>query len=178
MATARKCFDRVTLVIDDDAPMLAPLPLGNTLRRAGRQLGARVGSGAQPRATHTICIGGDFTASGWKIHCWWDRWLSGTRASPGDAYGDFGWPSRACSRLRSRCARSSRASSRPRCCAARCERQFVGAVERRDFPPIALLASMFRIICGFLVWPAGRGFVWSCAWLAQRADERSCRTTR
>lgn len=90
VATARKCFGRVALVLDGDAPLLAPLPLGTTLRRAGRQLGARVVSGIQPRATHTICIGVDFLSSGWKIHCWWDRWLSGTRASSRDSSGDSG----------------------------------------------------------------------------------------
>jgi hypothetical protein len=80
VATARKCFDRVTLVISDDAPLIAKLPLGTTLQRAARRLGARISKSAGARTTHTITIGTVLRGNRWTIQCWWDRWLSGTRA--------------------------------------------------------------------------------------------------
>jgi len=81
VATARKCFGRVTLVVDGDAPLLAALPLGKTLRRAARLLGARFADGTPRGTTHTICIGGVGCGKGWVIRCWWDSWLAGTRTT-------------------------------------------------------------------------------------------------
>src|SRR5665213_1170470 len=42
VATAQKCFGRVTLVTPYDAPLIAKLPIGTTLQRAARRLGARI----------------------------------------------------------------------------------------------------------------------------------------
>ena len=80
VATARKCFGRVTLVAANDAPLIAPLPLGGTLLKAARRLGARVTARPSASATHTIRIGTARESRGWDLRCWWDRWLSGTRA--------------------------------------------------------------------------------------------------
>jgi hypothetical protein len=87
VATARKCFGRVTVVTSDDAPLIAKLPIGKTLRSATRQLGARIGKAASAKATHTIIIGTAERNERWSIHCWWDRWSSGTR-SRGELPGD------------------------------------------------------------------------------------------
>jgi hypothetical protein len=92
IATARKCFGRVTLVTKDDAPLLMPLPLGETLRKAARRLGARVATQPSGVTTHTIRIGNADRNDGWNIRCWWDRWLSGTRALDHDATGDSRMP--------------------------------------------------------------------------------------
>jgi hypothetical protein len=89
MATARKCFGQVTLVMEGDAALLAPLPLGKTLRHAARLLGARLAERTPRRTTHTIGIG-NASGSGWTIRCWWDRWLAGTRAADGESTGDCG----------------------------------------------------------------------------------------
>ena len=87
VATSRKCFGRVSLVISDDAPLIAKLPLGTTLQRAARRLGARISKSPSARATHTVTIGTAPRGSRWTILCWWDRWLSGTRAH-GELTGD------------------------------------------------------------------------------------------
>lgn len=79
VVTARKCFGRVTLVSETDAPLIAPLPVGATLQRAARRLGARLARKPPARTTHTILIGDAPGCDGWTIRCWWDRWLSGTR---------------------------------------------------------------------------------------------------
>lgn len=81
IATARKCFGHVTLVASDDAPLIAKLPIGTTLQRAARRLGARIAKTPSHKTTHTIAIGTVTRRPGWSIQCWWDRWLSGTRAS-------------------------------------------------------------------------------------------------
>lgn len=89
VATARKCFGQVTLVMEGDAELLAPLPLGKTLRNAARSLGARLAGRAPRRTTHTIGIG-NASWTGWTIRCWWDRWLTGTRVDDGERIGDSG----------------------------------------------------------------------------------------
>jgi hypothetical protein len=80
VATARKCFGRVTLVTSCDAPLIAKLPLGATLQRAARLLGARISKTPSAKTTHTIAIGTAPRDNRWTVQCWWDRWLSGTRA--------------------------------------------------------------------------------------------------
>ena len=87
IVAARKCFGRVTLVSGTDASLVAKLPLGATLQRAARRLGARVSRKPPARTTHTIIIGDASRGDGWSIHCWWDRWLSGTCAH-GETVGD------------------------------------------------------------------------------------------
>src|SRR5476649_2342913 len=42
IATAYKCFGGVILVAANDAPLIAPLPLGKTLLEAARRLGAEI----------------------------------------------------------------------------------------------------------------------------------------
>ncbi len=108
VATARKCFGQVTLVMQGDAALLTQLPLGKTLRHAARFLGARLMERAPRRTTHTIGIG-NASGTGWTIRCWWDRWLAGTRAADGESIGDCGVALAASSRQRWRCARYSHA---------------------------------------------------------------------
>ena len=88
VATARKCFGRVTLVAAHDAPLIAPLPLGPTLLKAARRLGARVAATPSKRATHAIRIGDVPKTGPWDLRCWWNRWLSGTRTFDDDPIGD------------------------------------------------------------------------------------------
>jgi hypothetical protein len=88
VATASKCFGRVTLVIAGDATLLTPLPLGDTLRRAARVLGARLSERVPRQTTHAIRIGDVPSVPGWNIRCWWDRWLGGTRAADDAKLGD------------------------------------------------------------------------------------------
>lgn len=80
VATARKCFGRVTLVTSSDSRLIAKLPVGNTLQGAARRLGARIRETPNTTTTHTIIIGTVGSGKRWSIHCWWDRWLSGTHA--------------------------------------------------------------------------------------------------
>ncbi|MDA9545012.1 hypothetical protein ACM43_11115 [Bradyrhizobium sp. CCBAU 45321] len=87
IATARKCFGRVTLVGEADVPLIAKLPLGATLQRAARRLGARIARKPPARTTHRIIIGNTSSGNSSTIRCWWDRWLSGTRAR-GETVGD------------------------------------------------------------------------------------------
>jgi hypothetical protein len=42
--------------------------------------------------THTIRIGSAARSGGWDLRCWWDRWLSGTRAFDHNALGDSRLP--------------------------------------------------------------------------------------
>ncbi|MCK1513078.1 hypothetical protein IVB22_10950 [Bradyrhizobium sp. 190] len=83
IVTARKCFGRVTLVSEADVPLIASLPLGATLHRAARQLGAKVARKPPARTTHNVIVGHALGGRGWTIRCWWDRWLSGTRVRDG-----------------------------------------------------------------------------------------------
>lgn len=92
VATARKCFGRVMLIATADAPLIAPLPLGGTLLKIARRLGAKVASQPSNKVTHTIRIGRTARSGGWDLRCWWDRWLSGTRALDHAALGDSRLP--------------------------------------------------------------------------------------
>jgi len=80
VATARKCFGRVTLVSQADAPLIAALPLGGTVYAAARRLGGNVSRTWPARTTHAIIIGEEPINAPWMIRCWWGRWLAGTRA--------------------------------------------------------------------------------------------------
>jgi hypothetical protein len=79
VATAHKCFGHVTLVAANDVPLISSLPLGETLLKAARRLGASISVRPRLHATHTIHIGTNRRGAGWQICCWWDRWLSGVR---------------------------------------------------------------------------------------------------
>jgi hypothetical protein len=92
VATARKCFGRVVLIATTDAPLIAPLLLGGTLLKAARRLGAKVAAQPTNKVTHTIRIGSAARSGGWDLRCWWDRWLSGTRAFDHEALGDSRLP--------------------------------------------------------------------------------------
>ncbi len=87
LATARKCFGRVTLVVDGDATLLSTLPLGTTMRHAAHALGAQIENHVPQQTTHSICIGDEYGIC-WTVHCWWDRWLAGTRATDRKVTGD------------------------------------------------------------------------------------------
>lgn len=88
VATAFKCFGRVTLAMSPRAaPLLLDFPLGATLAEAAAMLGAKVVAEAPIGATHRIIIGGELLGQGWEVACWWDCWLSGLRTE-GPACGD------------------------------------------------------------------------------------------
>ena len=88
VATARKCFGRVMLVAPNDSAMTHPLPIGDTLLRVARNLGARISQTPSGRATHSIRIGAVLRTDGWNLRCWWDRWLSGARTHDSEPLGD------------------------------------------------------------------------------------------
>jgi hypothetical protein len=92
VATACKCFGRVTVVSAHDAPLIAPLPIGATVTQAARRLGAKIAERADRDVTHTVRIGDGAKTGGWTLRCWWDRWLSGIRAFDYDAIGDSRLP--------------------------------------------------------------------------------------
>ncbi|MBX9649289.1 MAG: hypothetical protein K2X57_19795 [Xanthobacteraceae bacterium] len=92
VATARKSLGRVTLVLENDARLLAGLPIGDTVSAAAQRLGARIDTQASKLATHTIRIGHVPEASNWSVCCWWDRWLAGTRVFDDDPLGDSRHP--------------------------------------------------------------------------------------
>jgi hypothetical protein len=92
VATAHKCFGRVMLAATRDVPLIAPLPLGATLFKAARRLGATVAVQPSRKVTHTIRIGSASRRDGWDLRCWWDRWLSGTRAFDHETLGDSRLP--------------------------------------------------------------------------------------
>lgn len=80
IATAFKCFGRVTLATRDArAPLRLAFPLGATLADAAVALGATVVENAPSEATHVIAIGAALPGRRWEVACWWDRWLSGLR---------------------------------------------------------------------------------------------------
>ena len=87
LATAKKSFGRVALVVDGDATLLSTLPLGTTLRQAAHALGAQIEKHVPQGTTHSICIGHEHGIC-WTVHCWWDRWLAGTRATDSKGSGD------------------------------------------------------------------------------------------
>lgn len=85
LATAFKSFGRVHLVSDRlETRLLALTHLGATFRQAALALGASVGDAIPLGTTHLIEIGQGPAWRGWRIHCWWDRWLAGTRGGDAD----------------------------------------------------------------------------------------------
>lgn len=78
VATAFKCFGRVTLVLEANPRLLLTFPLGETLSEAAAALGAKVEGRRPASATHTIGVGAEACEDEiWQVHCWWDRWLAG-----------------------------------------------------------------------------------------------------
>ena len=80
VATAFKCFGRISLAIEaSNPPLLLDFPLGATLVDAATALGARIVDTAPVGTTHRITVGGRPAGREWSVACWWDRWLSGLR---------------------------------------------------------------------------------------------------
>lgn len=77
IATAMKCFHRASLVIDTDVELVRPLPIGTTLARAARALGAKVSRQAASSTTHAIAIGQTPVDRPVFVSCWWDGWQAG-----------------------------------------------------------------------------------------------------
>jgi hypothetical protein len=70
LVTARKCFGKVTLVIDADASLLTPSPLGASMVTAARKLGATILPRLPADTTHTVLIGNMKDLPGWVVRCW------------------------------------------------------------------------------------------------------------
>ena len=88
VATVYKCFGRVSFSTERaDAPLTFSLPIGVTIAEGSR---ARVDVGVKIPAscTHVVQIGAETASTGWTVHCWWDRWLSGTRTGGSEKLGD------------------------------------------------------------------------------------------
>lgn len=71
-----------------DAPLTFSLPIGATIAEAVATLGADVGVRIPASCTHVVQIGAGPRRTGWTVHCWWDRWLSGTRTGGSEQLGD------------------------------------------------------------------------------------------
>jgi hypothetical protein len=81
LATARKCFGRVSLATGAGVvALIQPLPIGPTIADAARSLGASVANERPADTTHLVRIGSGPDWNGWSIDCWWDRWLAGARS--------------------------------------------------------------------------------------------------
>lgn len=89
VATVYKCFGRVSFSTERaEAPLTFSLPIGATIAEAVATLGADVGVRIPASCTHVVQIGAGPRRTGWTVHCWWDRWLSGTRTGGSEQLGD------------------------------------------------------------------------------------------
>lgn len=89
LAVAYKCFGRVSLATNEEAaPLISPLLIGPTITDAARNLGGAVDRNIPMDTTHLVRIGGRPEWAGWRVDCWWDRWLAGTRADSSEDIGD------------------------------------------------------------------------------------------
>lgn len=86
--TAYKCFGRVSVVLDSDADLLRPLPIGKTLSAALLRLGADIRDAPSSEVTHHVHVGISAQRDVWSVECWWDRWLAGVRADEEEPLGD------------------------------------------------------------------------------------------
>lgn len=92
VATAVKCFGAVKVVLTDDEPLIGHLPIGTTMTDAAKALGATITSTLPSTTTHAVYIGDAVRDDGWNVSCWWDRWLSGTRAFSDRTLGESRLP--------------------------------------------------------------------------------------
>jgi hypothetical protein len=76
--TSVKCFGSATLVGDSRAPLVKPLPLGDSLRAVVSALGGEVTSVIPGGTTHIVLIG-DQPLPGTQVfvRCWWNGWNAG-----------------------------------------------------------------------------------------------------
>lgn len=89
IATAMKCFQKATLILEGDADLIRPLPIGKTVKHAAFALGADVSAKGPDGITHAIAIGDAPDGLPVFVSCWWDGWRAGL--SPG-------WDIRSCGR--------------------------------------------------------------------------------
>ena len=93
VATAYKCFGSVVLVTPAaEARLIHPLFIGATVGEAARRLGATVFSARPEGEFHVVQVGGSQGLKGWRLRCWWDRWLTGARSHEGEPLGDSRLP--------------------------------------------------------------------------------------
>ncbi len=89
LAAAYKCFGRVSLATNAEAAsLISPLLIGPTIADATRTLGGAVCRNIPTDTTHLVRIGAGPDWAGWRVDCWWDRWLAGTRADSSADLGD------------------------------------------------------------------------------------------
>jgi hypothetical protein len=89
LTTAYKCFGRVSLSVQTtETVLIAPLALDRTLEEAARTIGADVGPKIPDGVTHVVEVGQRQLWAGWRVQCWWDRWLAGTRVGGPSKVGD------------------------------------------------------------------------------------------
>lgn len=77
IATAKKTFSQVTLVILEDAPLHQPLPDATTLCSAAKTLGVHVASTIPTTTTHCVIMSSSSKTSGYTVRCWWGHWCAG-----------------------------------------------------------------------------------------------------
>ena len=153
VATAYKCFGHIVLVAEIDAPLIASIPLGKTLVEAARCLGASIATNPTPDITHAIRVGDVPQTSVWDVRCWWDRWLTGTRAFDGDFLGDSRLALAGISLVPPRYGKCLHPSSRAKIFRPATPHSLYG---RRGLPLIFLKlvpdASTFLTSCGSSAW--------------------------
>lgn len=81
LATAKKTFKQVTLVISEDISLRQPMPSANTLYSAAEVLGAHVTSEIPSTTTHSVIMDSSSPSAGFTVRCWWGRWCSGVLPS-------------------------------------------------------------------------------------------------
>lgn len=78
LATAIKCFGSATLVLERDAALTVPCPLGKSLSEVATTLGAAVADATPQNTTHAILIGATTDAKTRVfVRCWWNGWIAG-----------------------------------------------------------------------------------------------------
>jgi hypothetical protein len=81
LATAKKTFTQVALVISEDVELQQSLPNANTLCIAAEMFGAHVLAEVPSATTHSVIMNSLIPSAGFIVRCWWGRWCSGVLPS-------------------------------------------------------------------------------------------------
>lgn len=77
LATAKKTFKHVTLVISADVPLIHSIPNAKTLCSAAEFFEAQVATEIPAATTHSVIMDESIPGIGFTVRCWWGRWCSG-----------------------------------------------------------------------------------------------------
>lgn len=77
LATAKKTFKHVTLVISADMPLIHSIPNAKTLCSAAEIFEVQVATETPTATTHSVIMDGSISGVGFTVRCWWGCWCSG-----------------------------------------------------------------------------------------------------